>query len=534
MRQKNPPKFLGFLPRWTIFFCGFVLAGRFPSVNACPQSGGLQPDTLSVIIQLKLQLSTIDRKLISLSDSNLAGEVRLFKKMALQALDDGDSNLAQIYVQSALDILAPPPGPSKMSAGQTEIRATPIFQNQWRVSSGMDVSRQDFEITYSGRDSNLIDATQNPFVGFSLDGLGKIGERTNLNWNGSVRLSRDYTLGDFHASGDLPLHQNQNLTIWTDWEGMGYRREFEMKYVQGLGGIQWQANWKDKINALCEYEISYRRYDKPDQNFPNYSRRRFWGYVQFFPPLVRWMRLSAEMENRRHQQFSKLDYSQKRISLRSYFVLKRSELTLQIDRRFLNDNSTPLDSLYFLGSYHDWYGSFLLKQPLGGPFAFKLSTMNVQRRYSPVNTYLVDYDYLTAVSAVSWSPSSNFTIDLGYLFIQKRYRHREIEGANWAVKDYTVRGVQVGIDFLNFRNLLISGQISYEMRRHPNGEEGDTEGFNLYTNQNETAAMLFASWQFWAHYELDVVLHNDTAIDQELEHNNSRVSIFTLELHRKF
>ncbi len=398
----------------------------------------------------------------------------------------------------------------------------------------MDISRQDFEIVYSGRDSNLIDATNNPFVGIGFNGFGQGRGEIGLNWNGSARFSRDYTLADLHASAQKNLPASQTVTAWTDFEAMSYRRDFTMKYAQGLGGVQWQGNWDNKLNALLEDEFSSRHYSHPDQNFPDYFRNRLWGYVKMYPPGLRWVRLSGEFENRKHRRFSELDYSQRQVSIRTSARFFKTQMTLQLDRRLLDYKSDGADTIFYFGSYRDWFASLSLKRHLFGALAFKTNGFFVNRDYTQKSSFLVDYRYFNVIPAIEWSVSSNLNVDLGYLFIQKKYRRSNVEAAYWAVKDYSVRGLQLSVDFLNFRNLMFSAQISYEMRRHGGSSEEGDEGFNLYTNQNETTAMLFASWQFLSNYELNVVLHRDAAIDQELEHNDSRVSIFTLELRREF
>ncbi len=521
---------------WSFFFIFVFAVCSVPPILAFPQNARTVSDSLSIQTQIDLQLAQIERQTAALSDSNLAGEVGLFQRLAEAARDEGDFSLASFYVKSAFDLLAPQGNPSAPAAGGERVpsaAANSVFQNQWNVSSGMDVSRQDFEIVYSGRDSNLIDATNDPFIGIGLDGLGQLGEKTSLNWNGSARFSRDYNLADWHASAQRSWASSQTATLWTDFEAMAYRRDLHMKYAQALGGIQWQGHWSDKCNSFLEYEISKRRYDKPDRNFPSYLRSRARGYLKIYPPIFRWIRLSGEIESRTHSQFPELDYSQKQVSVRSAFNLFKTRATFQLEHRSLDYQNDSADTLFYFGSYRDLFSTFSAKRPLVGPFAFKLNGFWVRRTYVKRSSFLVDYDYLNVTPAITWSLSSSLSLELGYLLIQKKYHKSQNEPAYWAVSDYSVRGPQLGIDFLNFRNIMLSAQISYERRRHKD-DNGTTEGFNLYTNQNETTAMIFASWQFFSNYELNVMLHRDAAIDQELEHNDSRVSIFTVELRRTF
>ncbi len=538
MRTQFPHKKLVSKKRKLFVFVSLVLGSLCPLWESA-HAQTTPTDSLSSETQIELQIAQIDRNLITLSDSTLVGEIRLFRNLAAIAQKNGDFELATFYTHSALDILFPITSADR--AIKSDEPASLVLsqergvQNEWSVSSGMDISRQDFEIVYSGQDSNLMDATNNPFVGVGLDGFGKLGGKTEIDWNGSARLSRDYTLAVFHASTQLSLPHNQTGSVWTDLEGMAYRRDFTMKYAQVLGGMQWEGCWRDKIDAFAEAEVAKRSYDHPSQNFPDYLRNQFRGYVKVFPPLFRWIRLSAQFENRKHKRYSELDYFQKQIAFRSFFASRGTQFTFQIDRRALNYTNNQLDTLFFFSNYRDWQSSFLIKQGIPGPFALKLNGYFVRRTYIQKQSFLVDYDYLNVVPSINWFLSGNLDINLGVLLIYKKYANSENLPAYWAVKDYSVHGLQIGFDFLNFQNLMLSGQISYELRRHKGGEkENTTEGFNLYTNQNETTAMLFASWRFLRGYELNVILHKDTAIDQEIRHNDSRVSIFTVELQKKF
>ncbi len=507
------------------------------TVQSSSRSDSLSPKTFLELdyLQLKLQISTIQ-------DSSLIQEITIFEKLFAGALQTGDLQMARFYLSSAKDLLKDSGRITISDAKTEEVKNSPTqdFQqspvnNLFYVTTGMDVSRQDFEIVYSGQDSNLLDATNNPITAVGTEGSWEYSNLSALRWNGIFKYSRDYWLTTLHGAAEKSFYRNQRAQFWVDIESMAYKRDIQLKYAQVYSGLQWRGNLNSYVAGFAQYEFLRRTYDHQDESFPNYRRNQFWGGFVFSPGFLTSVQVSAQSEMRQHDVFHRLDYTNSIYSAKAnYMNVKRSKFSLQLDRRFLTYTHAPLDSAFYLGSYRDWYMNFRAGQGLASWLGFEVNAEFTNRNYKNHSTYLQDFNYITVTPAIKFIVNSFLNFEIGYLNIQKKYHIAEKTTTLIAVKNYTVVGPTLSLDFFNMKNLLISGSISYELRRYKDSNNEVDGGFNFYTDQNETTAMLFLSWQFLKNWELDAIAHRDAAIDQELKHNDSRLSLFTVELKRKF
>ncbi len=516
----------------------------FPWNNLQAQSikSPVQSDSLSQKTFLELDYLQLKLQSSSIQDSSLIQEITLFEKLFAGALRSGDLNLAEFYLSSAKDLLKN----SKEAPAIDEKRADEknnlaqnfqqsAFDHSFYVTTGMDVSRQDFEIVYSGQDSSLLDAVNNPISAIGTEGNRQFSAQASLRWNGMFKYSRDYWLTTLHGNAERAFHKNQTAQLWMDLEGMAYKRDIQLKYAQIYSGLQWRGNLTSQVNGFAQYEFLRRRYDRQDESFPNYRRNQFWGGLSFNPRFLMNLQLSAQLETRRHDVFRQLDYTNSTYSMKaSYMNIRKTRFSLQMDRRLLTYPNAPEDSTFYLGSYRDWYANLRAGQGITRWLGLEIDAEFTNRIYQEHLTYLQDFNYLSITPAIKFTVNSFLNFQLGYLSIQKKYHFDGQTETFVTVKNYTVRGPTLSLDFFNMRNLLISASISYELRRYEDSAHATESGFNFYTDQNETSAMLFLSWQFLENWELNAIAHRDAAIDQELQHNDSRLSLFTVELKRSF
>jgi len=506
-------------------------------VESSDQTDSLSQKTVLQLDYLQLKLQTL-----SVQDSSLRQEVTLFEKLFVRALQTGDFGLAEFYLSSAKELLRNSkgmPAASEKSAVAEEKPAQDsqpaATENTFYVTTGMDVSRQDFEIVYSGQDSNLLDAVNNPIAAIGTEGNREFPDRISLHWNGIFKYSPDYWLTTLHGTAEKSFQNNQTAQFWMDAERMAYSRDIQLKYSQMYSGFRWQGTLASRFTGFVSDEFLRRRYDRQDENFPDYWRNQFWAGLGFNPGFLTHVQVSAQLEDRRHDIFHEWDYTNRTFSASThYMTIRQTRVSLQVDRRVLTYPNASSDSTFYLGSYRDWYVNLQAGQGITPWLGLETTAEFTDRKYKKHLTYLQDFDYLSIIPAIKFTLSSSFSFQIGYLNVRKKYRFPVQTESFAPVVNYTVSGLTLSLDFFNRHNFLVSGSISYELRRYDDSGRATAQGFNFYTDQNETTAMLFLSWQFLESWEINVIAHRDAAIDQELKHNNSRLSLFTVELKRGF
>ena len=69
---------------------------------------------------------------------------------------------------------------------------------------------------------------------------------------------------------------------------------------------------------------------------------------------------------------------------------------------------------------------------------------------------------------------------------------------------------------------------------YPDAGDEPIPGFSLYTNRSQNSTLLYLSYQVIDPLEITLVMQYDLDKDREIKHNDSRSSIFSLDINWKF
>ena len=116
------------------------------------------------------------------------------------------------------------------------------------------------------------------------------------------------------------------------------------------------------------------------------------------------------------------------------------------------------------------------------------------------------------------------------MFELKKYNENENQRTGWFLnEDFVAEGIILSVDFFDYKNLLLSFNHTFRLNSYPNASDNIFPGLSLYTDRKQNSTMLFISYRILTGLELNLILQHDLDKDQEIQNNDSRSSIFTLD-----
>ncbi|HDI51758.1 MAG TPA: hypothetical protein ENF45_03915 [Bacteroidetes bacterium] len=255
----------------------------------------------------------------------------------------------------------------------------------------------------------------------------------------------------------------------------------------------------------------------------------------FFGLVLSRVSLLYDWEKKQHPTAHDYDYDDQRWGIQFYHSWSwHSNTTLWIQHRQMDYSSLVPDSTY----HNDFRQESLfltMRQNLGRALVAKLNAEFDWRFYKLSNSFTPNFQYYRLEPMLVYEFNSQFSLGCGMLYEMKRYQY-ERENVNFGLEpeDYHIYGLVIDIDYFNLKGIILSFSHTFSLTRYPGSPTGNIPGLSLYTDRNENNTMLYFSWQALKSVEINLVAHYDNDRDVEIEHNDSRSSLFTLDVAYKF
>ncbi|RKY77449.1 hypothetical protein DRQ00_06945, partial [candidate division KSB1 bacterium] len=278
-----------------------------------------------------------------------------------------------------------------------------------------------------------------------------------------------------------------------------------------------------------------RYYWQSTEEFPNYWRNHIYLCGNFFGLALSRVSLLYDWEKKQHPTAHDYDYDDQRWGIQFYHSWGwHSNTTLWIQHRQMDYSSLVPDSTY----HNDFRQESLfltMRQNLGGALVAKLNAEFDWRFYKLSNSFTPNFQYYRLEPMLVYEFNSQFSLGCGMLYEMKKYQY-ERENVNFGLEpeDYHIYGLVIDIDYFNLKGIILSFSHTFSLTRYPGSPTGNIPGLSLYTDRNENNTMLYFSWQALKSVEINLVAHYDNDRDVEIEHNDSRSSLFTLDVAYKF
>lgn len=455
--------------------------------------------------------------------------------------DSGDFLLAGMLLDEANAGWTPDEEPD---SGSDPISPAPVGANStssWKrqVLLGSDFWQHRYDFAWGLQDSMISEGQGNPCLGLRLNyETGRVKQQFfAAALEGKV--SRDYLSGYMTARGQqrfkqtlFEIHNHLEFSTFRDKSSPRFWEE----NLQGSVGLPFGRSFRIQTTQ----RLSFRAYPEQTDFYTSFfeSETQLANNLQINP--FTHLTLKYYYRIRNHAIIPEKDYHENYFGANWQYgsgIDKSIYLILHYrDRR----HRTQVDSLY-TRDYSHGYVNLESVWPLTNCLALGARLGLDWRCYGNPDAIIPDFRELELEPALIYTWIDGVRLKIGYL--HRNRVHTSSAGAisdpdqsqaDAALENYFSHGIVLGLDILTLKGLLLSLVNSYEVRRFPNSVTRDISDFSLYSDRNLNNLLLFFTWPISPQFELNCIANLDHDNDRKEEKNDSKSTLFSLELLYRF
>lgn len=495
------------------------------------QPGDLSKDVdfaLKYEIQ-KLKLEMAWAELYLLENFTTMAEL---KEYAEEASENGEFELATIYMDEIFALIETEGTNGSVAeplqtASYSEDKVTSFSK---AVIFGLDFSEQRYSLNFGLSDSSFIDNQNNPFSGFRLNWSQYRQGHHDTRLSTQFKYSRDYkaweALGNFKRFTGF----GSEIKFSQKFDGLSYQRNFPIQYWQTYSEISIDQELTNDLAMRIYDGFQYREYTDESSSFPTNWRNELRTSLSSTGIIKGTLLVDYSLDQRWQRTYREYDYRDQRYGFQySFYPNWQSSVLAWYQYRDMNYVQAAPDSSY-LSDFRQHYTSLNLKLHFYRGAALRFAGEGILRDHPASALYTPDFAYLRIEPGFSLTLSDRVSLGAGYLLEVKEYQKSEQQNSSLLLsEDLYAQGVVVSFDYLNYRNLLFTLSHTFRLNSYPNAILDPVPGFSIYTDRIQNSTLMYLSYKLMSAFEVTMVVQHDLDIDREIEHNDSRSAIFSLD-----
>jgi len=433
-------------------------------------------------------------------------------------------SIATVFLQQYMDDLKQKPVVSTPHLS-SPARSDPA---DWRIVSGIDFNRQEFEMGFLQTDSVLNEQLSKPFVGIELKKNLQNSTKSNFNLFSHIRYDKENFTGGLNLNGNFYFETiHLNLQAGALYDRNSLYPEFTFLEGNSRQDVLWQIsrNWEMR----SENYLRYKKYKQPSQDIPDFVNDLLRVDINYNQKFI----FVSEINYNESQNYDNNDYLEKNLYLQSFGrFFKRLRINFRGGIR-LNRFAYSLQDSTIHNKSRSVFTDLQSILPWGSSWRWKLEWHTKFKNFEKVSEQDADYQQHQIRSLLRRQLFTYFSWEAGYLGELRKYK--EFTGAQGAYireQNYYENGMILGMDYQNFNNLFISFSASYGLRRYP--QAVTDADFSLYNNRNILNINLLMQIPILPRLDFNFLASYDNDRDLDSDENNTRSSIFSAEIQYQF
>lgn len=521
-----------------------ILAGLSPQSETFTSNDSAKYDLETENVLYQIKKLAIESRLLELTQGE---EEPAFLTEIDERLAEADNyadnqafELAHLLLQEILDLIAyeqssekpisPPLVPASGPKHQPKNNTT-----QWEreVIAGLDFWNQKFEMNFSEEDTTLLEGSTNPVVGVRFGLIRGQPNDDHIKANAVLKKSRDYDTATGEAGLNRKIKKSTSLEIKNLVDWTHYHNEMTLSYLQNTLSTICQYRPRASLRFYLNDELRFRQYKEEHDYYASYWQNQFRFVIDAYLRATTMLGAGIRISHRNHPNYAFKDYQKLAcdvngmIPVFSRFMLRfNNELSL---KKYAIQ--TP-DTLY-QSDYFQNYLDLELRFNLSNHFFVELNHYSSFLEYEKKRSYLRNYLESEFELALNYSFHLTNLLKLGYVYdcyLTQGTSNEQDVPLN--TEDYFSHGITFSFDYFLSKGLILSLNDSYRIRTYPNAK--DIQNFSFYSDRNINALFLLFSWDITPAYQVNLIANYDDDRARNREHNDSRNTMFSLELVYKF
>lgn len=526
---------------WLCYLSFFVLISQFELPPLYAQSRNEKnsdEEVVDPILRYEIQNLNIEIRWAEFAlYENFADLIEL-RQFSKDAVEKGDYELALIYLDEIIELTDEQSSDSTIQYQLAALDESFEFSKDnftTEIVFGMDFSEQEYNLTFGLSDSTFIDSQNNPYSGFRLRWASYQANNFKVELDGLMKVSRDYTSWQAQSQFTKNFITGFEIHFGQVFDGLSYKRSFPIEYWQSSSNLILEKRFGDDLALSIGDEFQYRSYENESESFPTFQKNEFQTVLRASDFLNSRLTIDFTIDQRIQKTFQLYDYVDRRFSIQHSFNSSLSTSFLGWyqfrDMKYTQVNS---DSS-FLTDFRQHFITLNVSQSLIRSVSLKLSGEVILRDHPETYLYTPDFTYLRFEPGFLFDLSNQLNLGINYILESKEYKKNEVQQSNLLISQNKLsQGLLLSLDFFNYKNLLCSLSHTFMFNSYPDAGDEPIPGFSLYTNRSQNSTLLYLSYQVIDPLEITLVMQYDLDKDREIKHNDSRSSIFSLDINWKF
>ncbi len=403
---------------------------------------------------------------------------------------------------------------------------------QWSLESGVDYSRQEYEMVMLENDSVVVEQLSNPFLSLRATRNGILSSR--FSYQSYQYLRADQVM--VQASSVLSLGSTFSPSFWKlDGEVNLYWLHHQQRgsFVEG----QLRGTYNRLVgngDQLLFYGLGRVKHHFPtDSSYGDVLQGELnLGYQHYFSPFT-YLQFNVRPEMYQESQVLGLRYVQ---------VQPHAEFTRRLDyNRYLtvevyyNQRTfrSRLAGSTTGNTYRAWLPRLVGEFPVYHPFGIAARMEAEDRRYLSPDVSHSDFRYYSAAIELRYYFGDYSAVGLGYVAEEERhFSANDQEEKLIAQENFRAGGVVFSLELIQGEGLMVNLSYSLTLRTYPNLVPNDF--LSIYSNRRIHNIQGVGVIPFTRHWQFQFLVNYDNDRDRDREGNDNKNTIFNLSLVYSF
>ncbi len=527
----------------TFFFCLQIAFAQEKSEIDIDKPDSSSTTTEIEKLQFDIKLLQIERELISkmqlTPDSSLFQEIVFLKTEANTFYRQAEYQFANLILDEIRDLLefhqSEQIHQTQFNLNDDITPSNPVFNKKWQINydviSGIDLWQQQFEMNLGYADTVLSEGFNNPYLGIQVNFGQHDFYNSPFQADLTLKESHDY----FSTNGNLQFSsksEKTSLDLRNFFDGTFYQKDTYLSYFQNNLSLDWRFRPTAQHRYYLMGEFIFRNYQNEEQFTASYFQNQFRGGFDF-QIFENSLGLGLRYLARNYPYFTYKNYRKSRVDLTTEVVVEPYfKFSIRNETTFKNYDITTPDSLY-QSDYLENIIYLEFKYNLNNKFYLLLSTTSQFQKYQNQVAYLRDNLGFEMELSANYSINAATSFKLGGLYELIQFQGvKNEDDIPPNVENYYAPGIIFSLDYFLFDRIILSVVDTYRWRRYPNAE--NLNMLSLFSNRDNNSLFLLLNWQIGAGYQLNLMANYDTERDREIEHSDSKNTLFSMELTKRF